>query len=113
MAVKDVRAYYERTVSDYVEMKRVLEELENISSEKAVAAYDHIDTIREQVRTLEANYKRLSYIIYLLDMPKKKEKKERYEKSEKNKLAKISEKDRMEGVLEENSKVINNLKSYL
>ena len=67
MAIKDVRAYYERTVSDYVEMKRVLEEMEKLSEEKASVALANLETIREQVRVLETNYKRLSYIMFLLD----------------------------------------------
>lgn len=113
MAIKDVREYYERTVSDYVEMKRVLDELENISKEKAAAAYDHIETIKEQVRLLESNYKRLAYIMYLLNMPKRKEKKKKYKKLEKNKLSEIHEKDTMEGVIKEDSEIIDNLKSYL
>lgn len=113
MAIKDVRAYYERTVSDYVEMKRVLEEMEKISDDKASAALNQIEIIREQVKLLEANYKRLSYVMYLLDMPKKKEKKEKYEKLEKKRLEAIPEKDRMDGVLKENSEIINDLKSHL
>ena len=113
MAVKDVRAYYERTVSDYIEMKRVLQEMENISEEKAGTAINNIESMRNQVRLLEANYKRLSYIMYLLNMPKKKEKKKHYEKEQKKKLDNIPEKDRMEGVIAENEATINNLKSFL
>lgn len=113
MAVEDIREYYERVVSDYTEMKRVLNELENIKEENIKTAYVNIDDIRDKVHILESNYKRLSYIIYLLNMPKKKKKRARYSKSESNKLVNIHEKDRMSGVLKENSDIINNLKSYL
>ena len=67
MAVKHVREYYERMVSDYVEMKKVLEELEKTSEENASNALNNINSIREQVKLLEANYKRLSYIMFLLN----------------------------------------------
>ena len=113
MAVKHVREYYERMTSDYMEMKRVLEEMENLSEDKASSALSNIESIREQVKSLEANYKRLSYIIFLLNQPTKAKKKERYEKSEKKKLDKIPKEDRMDAVVEENSETLNNLKFYL
>ena len=113
MAVKDVREYYERMTSDYMEMKRVLEEMENLSEENASSALKNIDNIREQVRLLESNYKRLSYIIFLLNKPTKKSKHKRYIRSESKKLNAIPDKDKMNGVINENSNVISNLKSYL
>ena len=112
MAVKHVREYYERMVSDYVEMKKVLEELEKISEENASNALNNIESIREQVKLLEANYKRLSYIMFLLNQPNKEKKKSRYFKREQKRLEAIPEKDRKEGVVEENSKIIENLKSF-
>lgn len=112
MAVKHVREYYERMVSDYVEMKKVLEEMEKISEENAEKAISNIDSIREQVNLLEANYKRLSYIMFLLNQPNKEKKKKKYYKSEHKRLDKIPEKDRQEGVIEENSSIIENLKSF-
>ena len=113
MAIKHVRAYYERMNSDYMEMKRVLEEMENLSEDKSAAALANIDKMREQVRLLESNYKRLSYVMFLLNQPTNPKKKEHYEKSEKKKLDKIPKEDRMEAVIEENSETINSLKSYL
>lgn len=113
MAVKDVRDYYERMTSDYMEMKRVLEEMEKMSEEGASSALKNIDNIREQVRLLESNYKRLSYIMFLLNKPTKKSKGERYIRSEKKRLNAIPNEDKMEGVINENSNIILNLKSYL
>ena len=113
MAVKDVREYYERMTSDYMEMKRVLEEMEKLSEEKASQALSNLESMREQVRLLESNYKRLSYIMFLLNQPTKKEKHERYHKSEKKRLDAIPEKDRKEGVIKENTEVLTNLKLYL
>lgn len=113
MAVKDVREYYQRMTSDYVEMKRILKELETIPELKASTAYNNIDNIREQVKVLEANYNRLSYIIFLLDEPKRPEKKERYRKIEKKRLNKIPENDRKDGVIKENQEIIHNLQSFI
>lgn len=112
MAVKHVREYYERMVSDYVEMKSVLGELEKTSEENAGKALSNIDSIREQVRLLEANYKRLSYIMFLLNQPNKEKKKSKYFKSEQKRLNDIPLEHRKEGVIEENSNIIENLKSF-
>ncbi len=112
MAVKHVREYYERMVSDYTEMKRVLEEMEKLSEEKASIALNNIEQIREQVKVLEANYNRLSYIMFLLNQPNKEKKKSKYFKQEKKKLNKIPINDRKEAVIDENTKVLETLKSY-
>ncbi len=112
MAIRHVREYYERMVSDYVEMKTVLEEMEKLSEDKASTALNNIEQIKHQVEILEANYKRLSYIMFLLNQPNKEKKKKRYFSQEKKKLDDIPYKDRKEAIIEENSAVIENLKSY-
>lgn len=112
MAIRHVRKYYERMVSDYVEMKTVLEEMEKLSEDKASTALNNIEQIKHQVEILEANYKRLSYIMFLLNQPNKEKKKKRYFSQEKKKLDDIPYKDRKEAIIEENSAVIENLKSY-
>ena len=112
MAIKHVRQYYERMVSDYTEMKHTLKEMEKLSEEKSEIALSNIDSIKEQVRILEANYKRLSYIMFLLNQPNKEKKKKRYFTQERKKLENIPIKDRQEGVEIENDLIIENLKSY-
>ncbi len=112
MAIKHVREYYERMVSDYVEMKRVLEEMEKLSEEKASIALSNIEQIREQVKILEANYKRLAYIMFLLNQPNKDSKKQRYLNREKKKLDNIPVSNREEAVIEENTRILETLKSY-
>ena len=44
---------------------------------------------RQMVSKLKENYMRISYIIYLLNMPNKKEKKKSYTKQYENKINKI------------------------
>lgn len=114
MAKKDVEEYYQRMVSDYTESKRVLAEMEKcITDESATQFLDSIKQMQERVRTLEVNYKRLSYIMFLLNMPNKKEKKNRYVKAEQKRLNNIPVEHRKEAVIEENKEVINDLKSFL
>ena len=113
MAKKHVEEYYMRMVSDYTEMKKVLEEMEKISEENAGKALANIENMTEQLKLLEANYKRLSYIMFLLNQPTKEKKKKSYFRREQKKLNDIPEEHREEAVIKENSNVIENLKSYL
>ena len=77
MAIKDVKHYFYTMLMQYLEEKQNLadftEALENnlITEEQMQEALD-------TVANLENNYYRLAYIMYLLDMPNKKEKKAVY-----------------------------------
>lgn len=114
MSKKDVDIYYQRMVSDYTESKRVLAEMEKcITDDSASQFLNSIEQMKERVRTLEVNYKRLSYVMFLLNMPNKKEKKNRYKELEQKKLADIPEEHREEAVIKENKEVIDDLKSFL
>ena len=112
MAIKHVREYYERMVSDYTEMKNVLSEMEKLSESGASNALNNIEHIKEQVKVLEANYKRLSYVMFLLNQPNKESKKSRYIKRENKKLNTIPINDRKEAVETENKQALETLKSY-
>lgn len=114
MAKRHVMEYYQKVVSDYTEMKNVLKEMERLVSEEKISeATANIEHIKEQVNLLEANYKRLSYIVFLLNQPNREKKKNKYIKSEQKKLAVIPKEHRQEGVTEENKEALNTLKGYL
>ena len=112
MSKKHVEEYYAQMFSDYCEMKSVLEELQSNLTEETASIYtSQIDDIKNQVRLLEANYKRLSYIMFLLNMPNKKKKEKNYIRSEHKKLDVIPDKDRRDSVEKENSKILDRLKN--
>jgi hypothetical protein len=79
MSVRDVREYFYTMLSQYLEEKQNLADFEealkdgNITEEQMQEAMDI-------VVDLETNYHRLVYIMYLLDMPKRKHKKAKYVK---------------------------------
>lgn len=79
MSVRDVREYFYTMLSQYLEEKQNLADFEealkdgNITEEQMQEAMDI-------VADLETNYHRLVYIMYLLDMPKRKHKKAKYVK---------------------------------
>lgn len=112
MSKRHVEEYYIKMTSDYTEMKNVLEELQKSVTEENASAYAaQISTIKEQVRLLEANYKRLSYIMFLLNMPNKKKKESGYNRREHKKLDNIPDEHRAESVHKENSDILDNIKN--
>jgi hypothetical protein len=99
-------------VADYTEMKNVLQQLQDsVTEQNAVMYAMQISTIKEQVQLLEANYKRLSYIMFLLNMPNNKKKEKSYIRREHKKLYNIPIEHRQESIEEENSDILNNIKS--
>lgn len=112
MSKKHVEEYYIKMASDYTEMKNVLQQLQDSVTEQNAGVYAmQISTIKEQVKLLEANYKRLSYIMFLLNMPNKKKKESGYEKREHKKLDSIPEEHREYAVEKENGDILENIKS--
>lgn len=112
MSKKHVEKYYAKMASDYTEMKKTLEELQTNATEDTANKYiNQINIIKEQVKLLEANYKRLSYIMFLLNMPNKKKKENKYINSESKKLNKIPIEHRQESIEKENSDILLNIKN--
>ena len=105
MSIKDVREYYDQITADYTEMIEALKEMEELAAQEVVNP-DKVEELRKAVEPIKNNYMRISYIIFLLNMPNKKEKKERYKKQQ-AKLLKNIELDQTEH--EENKKVISTL----
>lgn len=112
MSVKDVQDYFLQVAKDYKDMNDALQMMEKmISEEQSQAAFANIDVLKQNVAKMKENYTRISYIIWLLNKPVKKEKAEKYERSEKKKLEAIPERDRLGGVRKENKEVIDKIKS--
>ena len=115
MSVKHVKDYYLKVTNDYHEMTKTLEELEKCMTEsQAIQATKNIEMIRQQVSQLKENYLRLSYIMFLLNLPNKKEKQRKYVKQERKRIETIPKEHRMMGVLKENKDILgflNNIKN--
>lgn len=111
MSVKHIREYYSTIATQYLVMKDTLKQLEESAKEDEEVAKNmlqNITNIRQQVNLLKSNYDRISYLIYLLDMPNKKEKKKKY----RNRIKlNIDTKDTAESVKQENDDIINNIKN--
>lgn len=83
MAVKDVKQYFYTMLSQYIEEKQNLADFEWALKEGLITE-DQMQEAMDTVASLEANYHRLAYIMYLLEMPNRKEKKNVYAKQYKN-----------------------------
>lgn len=76
MAIRDVKDYYFKMLSQYMEMKGDLADFEQalkdgfITEEQMQAAF-------EEVNKVQQNYERLSYIMYLLNLPNRKSKRKK------------------------------------
>ena len=77
MAIKDVRHYFYTMLAQYVEEKQNLADFEDALKDGLITE-EQMHEATDTVAGLEANYYRLAYIMYLLDMPNRKSKKDAY-----------------------------------
>jgi hypothetical protein len=88
MAINDVRYYFFTMLAQYLEEKQNLEDFAQALKDGLITEAD-MQEATEVVATLEANYHRLAYIMYLLDMPNKKSKKDTYVRQHKDILEEL------------------------
>ena len=88
MAVKDVRNYFYTMLCQYIEEKQNLADFEEALKEGNITQ-EQMQEAMENVASLETNYHRLVYIMYLLDMPNRKSKKPNYIKQYKTVLEEL------------------------
>ena len=80
MAIKDVKQYYYTMLNQYLEMKADLTDFEQALADGYITE-DQLEAVKDEVFTLENNFDRISYIMYLLERPNRPSKKEGYKKS--------------------------------
>lgn len=107
MSQKDVIRYYNEVVESYKDMLENLKDIEEEMKESLVTP-EQVEQMKRMAQPIVDNYKTLSYIIFLLNRPTKKEKFNRYEKQNKKLLENCRTK---EEVLNENKEALNNLKN--
>lgn len=113
MAVRDVRQYYYTMLSQYLEEKQNLADFEEALKEGFITE-EQMQEAMETVSELEKNYHRLTYIMYLLDMPKRKNKKDTYVRQYKNILDELKALGTdIDSIKEENSDALIHFKATL
>lgn len=77
MAIREVKQYFYTVLNQYLEEKQNLADLKD-TLEAGLITEAQMQDAMEAVQDLEKNYYRLTYIMFLLDMPNKKGKQARY-----------------------------------
>ena len=113
MSVKDVKDYYYRMQAQYLEMKSDLADFEQ-ALENDFITEDELNAVKENVAQLEANYERLSFIMYLLEMPNRSVKKDKYKIKNKKLVDALAANNAMvEQVETENKSALDTLRAEL
>ena len=113
MAVQDVRNYFYTMLSQYIEEKQNLADFEEALKAGNITQ-DQMQEALETVAGLETNYHRLVYIMYLLNMPNRKDKKSAYVKQHKIILDELQRLGAdIESIKKENSDALIHFKAAL
>lgn len=113
MAVKDIRKYYQTMQAQYLSMKQTLADA-NEALANGYFTEERVADLKQRVELIEQNYNRISYIIYLLDMPNRNTKKKAYNRQNKKKLAELkTEEADLDSVKKENAEAINEIKDKI
>lgn len=110
MAKKDVERYYLEICEQQKEMLENVKEMEE-ECQKGMVAPERLKQLKDMTEVFNQNYKRISYIMFLLNQPAKKEKVKKYNNQNKKKIEKLGKENSLGAVLEENKKVIENIKN--
>ena len=106
MAKKHFDAYFNQVADQYVQMLDELRDMEHEVNTGMISP-ERLENMEKMVAPLKANYLRLAYVKYLLDLPVKKEKQPGYQKRNKQ-LLKQTEGHTQSDILKENTHVIEN-----
>ena len=108
MSVKHIRDYYNQICNQREELIQELKDFE-VEAQNGMIEPERLDKIRESIQPLMDNYERISFIMYLLNRPNKKEKNKKYDKQCSKSLKKLSKANSTDASIEENKNVLNNV----
>lgn len=113
MAIRDVRHYFYTVLAQYLEEKQNLADFEEALKEGLITEEQMQEAIAA-VESVETNYHRLAYIMFLLDMPKRKNKKVGYVKQHKSILDELTRLGAdIDSIKKENSDALIHFKAAL
>lgn len=112
MSVRDVKLYYAQVCDQYNEMIQNLKELEEYVTKNMVEP-ERLDQFKQTLEPIKDNYLTLSYVMFLLNKPNKKEKQCKYIKQHKKELDGIPKSNTKDGKLEEGNKALSKLNNIM
>jgi len=84
MSLKDVKKYYYDVQAQVIAAKEDLQDL-NEAAEAGQITDDKLAAIVDEINLMQVNYDRLTYIMYLFDLPNRPKKKKRFKQITSNK----------------------------
>lgn len=90
MAIRDVKEYYFKMLGQYMEMKADLADFEYALKEGFITE-DQMQAAIEEVNKVQQNYDRLTYIMYLLELPRRNSRQAKYHRANKKILDALTE----------------------
>ena len=111
MAKKDFDRYYKEVENQYLEMLDNLKDFQEAAMNKLIEP-ERLQEIEANIAPIKQNYQRLSYVMYLLNKPTKKQKQAKYNKVNKKLIEKLKGHDE-QSILKENENSIENLRKTL
>ena len=109
MSKRDFDKYYEEIRSQYLEMVSTLEEMTELADKKMVSP-EMLENVKTTVEPIKQNYMTLSYVMFLLNTPKKGKKLEKY-KRQNRKLFEQSIGRQAQDIENENKKHLDELRN--
>lgn len=86
MSVKHVKNYFDQICDLYHELFENLKELQQ-EAEQGLISPEKFEQYKKTIEPIKTNYERWSYMMFLLNLPNKKEKQKVYKKSRKEEIA--------------------------
>lgn len=112
MSVKHVNEYYKKICNDYKNMVNTLVEMEEYVQQNIISP-EKLDNIKESVEAMKSNYQRISWIMYLLNLPNKKEKRVKYERQNKCSFNELKDIASIDTIHMENQSYIDDIKNKI
>lgn len=88
MAIRDVKEYYIKTLQQYIESKADLADFEQAVKDGYITE-DRLEDVKTELELIKENVDRLGYIIFLLNLPKRKSKQPAYIKANQEIIARF------------------------
>lgn len=113
MAIIDVKRYYYEVLMQYLEMKEDIADFEE-ALKSGYITEDKLEEVKNDIYLVKENLDRLSYIMHLLNLPKRKEKQTKY-KQQNSKLENYFALNNAtsKNVIEENTNVLKHFKEAI
>ncbi len=110
MSVKHVIKYYNKICEDYHEIIETLHELEE-EAQNTIVPPERVENLEKLIKPMKDNYERWSYMVFLLNMPNKKEKQKKYRRQFKETIKRFEAENNLDAMHREDMDCKNDLKN--